>query len=127
MINKTIFYLALSAITLLALLPTHMLTAPIFSWWDKAQHATAFAVLAALGFAAFPNRLKRVVVGLVFYGGVIELAQLALGWRFGEWQDLVADMAGVLAWWALRTLWQKRRGGSQARGGEGVGERMAEL
>jgi VanZ family protein len=104
-----------------------MLTAPIFSWWDKAQHATAFAVLAALGFAAFPNRLKRVVVGLVFYGGVIELAQLALGWRFGEWQDLVADMAGVLAWWALRTLWQKRRGGSQARGGEGVGERMAEL
>ena len=45
---------------------------------------------------------------MVLYGVAIELAQLAVGWRFGEWQDVVADMAGVLAAWALRGLWLKR-------------------
>jgi len=32
-----------------------------------------------------------------------------VGWRFGEWQDLLADMVGVLAVGVARTLWQQRR------------------
>ena len=108
-INKTIFYLSLASVAVLALLPTDMLTAPVFNWWDKAQHAAAFAVLTALGFAAFAQRPGRVAVGLVFFGGAIELAQLAVGWRFAEWQDVLADTVGVLAVWFVSSLWQKRR------------------
>jgi VanZ family protein len=114
-LSKAFFCLALVAITVLALLPIDMLTAPVFNWWDKAQHAAAFALLTAMGLAAFPDRAGRVAVGLVFYGGAIELAQLAVGWRFGEWQDLLADTAGVLAVWAVRSLWPKRRTGGEAR------------
>jgi VanZ family protein len=107
--NQTMFGVALVTFTVLALLPSEMLTAPVFNWWDKAQHAAAFAVLTALGFAAFAHRPWRVVVGLVCFGAAIELAQLAVGWRFGEWQDLLADMVGVLAVGVARTLWQQRR------------------
>ena len=108
-ILKVLFGLALLSVMLLALLPTEMLTLPVFKWWDKVQHALAFGVLALLGFAAFPNRLGRVVMGLVLYGVAIELAQLAVGWRFGEWQDVMADTVGVVLAWALGHRWLKPR------------------
>ena len=102
---KLLFVSALVVTTVLALLPIEMLTAPVFNWWDKAQHALAFAVLGALGFAAFPSRPGRVALGLVLYGVAIELAQLAVGWRYGEWEDVVADTAVLALVWLLRRLW----------------------
>ncbi len=107
-ILKIVWFIALASIAVLALLPVDMLTSPVFNWWDKAQHALAFGVLAGLGFLAFPQRLGQVAVGLVFYGVLIELAQLAVGWRFGEWQDLVADFAGILVAWLAVRLWRQR-------------------
>ena len=109
---KLLFVSALVAITVLALLPIEMLTAPVFNWWDKAQHALAFAVLGALGFAAYASRPGRVVLGLVLYGIAIELAQLAVGWRFGEWEDVLADTFGVMAAWAFKPLWLRWRQGA---------------
>ena len=106
---KFLFVSALVAITVLALLPIEMLTAPVFNWWDKAQHALAFAVLGVLGFAAYPSRPARVVLGLVLYGIAIELAQLAVGWRFGEWEDVLADTAGLALVWRLRHGVLRRR------------------
>ena len=93
----------------LALLPVELLTSPVFNWWDKAQHALAFAVLSLLGFAAFPVRMGGMPLGMVLYGVAIELAQLAVGWRFGEWQDVLADITGVMVAWGLRRLWRKWR------------------
>ena len=106
---KLLFVSALVVTTVLALLPIEMLTAPVFNWWDKAQHALAFAVLGVLGFAAFPSRPGRVALGLVLYGIAIELAQLAVGWRFGEWEDVVADTAGLALVWLLRHVGLRRR------------------
>jgi len=106
---KFIFACVLTVVTVLALLPVEMLTSPVFDWWDKAQHALAFVVLSLLGFAAFPERVRRVALGMVLYGVAIELAQLALGWRLGEWQDVMADSAGILAAWSARSLWLKWR------------------
>ena len=105
---KFIFGSALIAVMVLALLPTEMLTAPVFDWWDKAQHALAFSVLTLLGFAALPGRMLPVVTGLVLYGVLIELAQLAVGWRFAEWQDVLADSVGVLLVWSANTAWTRR-------------------
>ena len=106
---KVLFFSALLSVTVLALLPVEMLTLPVFNWWDKAQHALAFAVLSMLGFAAFPARTSRVALGMVLYGLAIELAQLAVGWRFGELQDVLADITGVIVAWGLRSLWRKWR------------------
>lgn len=101
--------MALIGITVLALLPSEMLTAPVFNWWDKAQHALAFVVLTLMGFVAFPTQWMRVALWLMLYGVGLELAQLAVGWRFAEWQDVVADSVGVMLAVALRAglIWKK--------------------
>ena len=41
----------------------------------------------------------KVVAGLILWGGLIELMQLAAGWRYGEWIDWLADAIGVLTVW----------------------------
>ena len=72
-----------------------MLTAPIFDWWDKAQHAFAFLVLTCLGFFAYPNSGWRMVAGLLAFGILIEFMQYLTGYRFAELSDFLADLTGV--------------------------------
>ena len=66
-----------------------------FSFWDKAQHAFGFAVLAFSGLLAYPRRIPALIFGLALFGAGIECAQWLTGWRFGDWQDWVADCVGV--------------------------------
>ena len=87
--------LAMLGVTVLALLPVAHLQLPIFDWWDKAQHALAFAVLTGWALWLWPGAAWRVVVGMLAYGAGIELAQWAVGWRFAEWADWAADAVGV--------------------------------
>jgi VanZ family protein len=64
---------------------------------DKAVHFTTFYVLELLTLLAFPRtRLLAPVVGLVLFGGGIEIAQGFTGRDASLW-DLAADTAGVLA------------------------------
>ena len=94
--------LAMVAVMVLALMPAESLP-PVFDWWDKAQHALAFAVLTGWALLLWPQWAGRVVLGMLAYGAGIELAQWAVGWRFAEWADVMADAVGVLvAWLALR-------------------------
>ena len=98
------WYLAMVVVTLLALLPIEHLQLPVFDWWDKAQHALAFVVLTGWALLLWPHAAIRVALGMLAYGAGLELAQWAVGWRFAEWADLVADAAGVfvsssLVWW----------------------------
>ena len=62
------------ALNALALSPAPYLPPGLFDWWDKAQHAIGFGTLAVL----------------------IEVLQHLGGYRFGDWQDAVADGVGVL-------------------------------
>jgi VanZ family protein len=48
-----------------------------------------------------------VAIALLAFGGAIELAQAATGWRYGEWSDWLADAVGLAAGWAL--AWHPRR------------------
>lgn len=58
-----------------------------------------------LGFPAYPAQERRVLLGLLAAGLAIELAQAATGWRYGDWQDWVADAVGVgVAWGVWRLL-----------------------
>ncbi|MCB1975171.1 MAG: VanZ family protein [Burkholderiaceae bacterium] len=95
-------------VAVLSLLPTDYLPPPIFSLWDKAQHALAFTALAALGQQAYPRRRWQVLAGLLVFGGLIELAQAATGWRHGEWADWLADAVGLALGLALAAPWQRR-------------------
>ena len=72
------------AIALLSLLPGEILPPSLFIWWDKAQHALAFAVLSVLGQFAYMMERRLVLFGLMVYRALIEIAQHATGWRYGE-------------------------------------------
>jgi len=66
--------------------------------WDKLHHALAFTVLACVAeLAAWPRRRHRweVALGLLAWGGVIELVQSQLPTRSAEWGDLLADAVGI--------------------------------
>ena len=86
-------------VAVLTLLPADRLPpVPVFSWWDKAQHALAFGVLTLLARLGWPKgSVWRQALGLVGYGVLIEFAQAATGWRHGEVADALADAVGVVA------------------------------
>lgn len=101
------FWALLLCVAVLSLMPAAYLPAQVFSLWDKAQHALAFTALATLGLLAYPRQPWRVAIGLLAFGGAIELAQAATGWRYGEWTDWLADAVGLAAASAL--AWRPRR------------------
>ena len=39
--------------------------------------------------------------GILAYGGLIEVLQSFTGYRFAEWNDLLADAMGLLLGWSL--------------------------
>jgi VanZ family protein len=90
-------------INILALSPAPYLPPlDIFNWWDKAQHAIAFALLAVLAVLAYPEASRlRIAFLLIGQGVLIELLQYLGGYRFGDWQDAVADGVGVLVGLAM--------------------------
>lgn len=100
---RLIWFLAMSVVTALALLPPAHLQLSVFDWWDKAQHALAFAVLTVGALWLWPSAVWRVVPGMLAYGAGIELAQWLVGWRSAEWADWAADAVGV----ALAWLWMR--------------------
>lgn len=98
---RAAFWLACLAVAVLSLLPVEQLPPGVFDWWDKAQHALGFLVLAVLGLLGYAGFAGRVVLGLLGFGAVIEFAQAATGWRYGDWQDWLADAVGVAVAYAV--------------------------
>ncbi|MBV2132938.1 VanZ family protein [Pseudomonas sp. MAP12] len=69
--------------------------------WDKGNHVLAFSVLTFLGRMAYPDQRFRLLIGLFAYGVLIENLQLLTGYRFSEYQDLVADVVGMAVGYLL--------------------------
>lgn len=72
--------------------------------WDKSNHMLAFAVLAVLGLWGYPGRMAVLLLGLLAYGGLIEVLQSLTPDRFAEWADLLADAVGLLVGAGLASL-----------------------
>lgn len=87
--------------------------------WDKSNHALAFVVLTMLANLAFPGRTAGVVLGLMAYGGLIEILQSLTPNRLAEWADWLADGIGIAIGLTLyqlgRLLWRQFRGLSPQR------------
>ena len=69
------------------------------SSWDKLNHAMAFASLAFCGHWSLSSPRARwlaLPLALLAYGGAIELLQLQIPGRDGEWVDLLGDAVGIV-------------------------------
>jgi VanZ family protein len=98
------------AVAVLALVPTPPREMDL--GWDKLNHVFAFAVLAVC--AVFGWRSPRsarlaVLLALLAFGGAIELLQLQVPNRSGEWRDLGADAIGIGLGALLALLWLRYR------------------
>jgi VanZ family protein len=92
---KTAFWAAMALVGVLSLAPVTELPVQVFNIWDKAQHTGGFMLLTLLGGMAYSRLRGKVLMGLLVYGALIEVAQSATGWRNGDLLDLLADAAGV--------------------------------
>ena len=98
MMFKFLFWVGFIGLNALALSPAPYLPPfEVFNWWDKAQHAIGFGTLAVLAALAYPHVSKlRLGVLLCLQGVAIEVLQYWGGYRFGDWQDALADAVGVV-------------------------------
>jgi VanZ family protein len=96
------FWLCVMVVLVLSLMPTgpYMPT----TGWDKTNHLLAFSLMTVLGCRAYPFRTKTVLVGLLVYGGLIEVLQSFTTYRFAEWGDVLADASGLALGWILVSL-----------------------
>lgn len=101
------FWALLLTTLFLSLVPVQHLP-QAWSFWDKAEHAIAFAALAISALLAYPARMRHVVTGLVLLGVGIELAQALSGWRQGDWLDWLADCVGLALGALALQLWRAR-------------------
>jgi VanZ family protein len=80
--------------------------------WDKLNHLAAFGALGLCAVFGWRNsRAARlgVLVVLLAFGGTIELLQLQVPNRSGEWADLGADAIGIGLGALLALLWLRHR------------------
>ena len=96
------FWVCALAVLVLSLMPVvpHMPS----TGWDKSNHMLAFAVLAVLGLWGYPGRMVVLLLGLLAYGGLIEVLQSFTPDRFAEWADLLADALGLIVGAGLSRL-----------------------
>jgi VanZ family protein len=97
-----IFWSCAMVVLLLSLMPPvpHIPT----TGWDKSNHLLAFSVLAILGCRAYPAHIAVVLVGLLLYGGLIEVLQFFTPYRLAEWGDLIADGLGIIVGYGLQVF-----------------------
>ncbi|OGV72529.1 MAG: hypothetical protein A3B82_05290 [Methylophilales bacterium RIFCSPHIGHO2_02_FULL_57_10] len=100
-----IFWACLMVVLLLSLMPpvSNMPT----TGWDKTNHLLAFAFLFILGRQAYPGRNAAVLLGLLLYGGLIEVLQSFTPDHFAELGDLIADGLGLMIGWGLAVLFSE--------------------
>ena len=93
---QALFALELLAATWLFLVPSTSVPSTL-QFWDKAQHGLMFLVLSSTGCWAYRGRWRSVGIGLLLYGGLIEVLQATLtATRYGDMQDGFADAAGII-------------------------------
>jgi VanZ family protein len=70
-----------------------------FDPWDKLLHFITYAIFAVLAYRVFrgQRRFALACVGIIVYGGLIELIQSWMPGRFMSGYDFLANTLGVVA------------------------------
>ena len=74
------------------------------------EHVIAYCGTAALFTAAYPTRRTRIIIGLVGYAGVLELAQLWVPDRLASLFDFAGSSLGVVLGCLLGAFLARRSG-----------------
>ena len=93
---RVILVLLLACIAVLALMPAP--PSDFDTGWDKLNHWLAFGSLAFAACLSSPaSRTTRLLLllSLLGFGGLIEVAQSYVPGRSAEWADLLADAIGI--------------------------------
>ena len=90
---RAVLALLMAVVGWLALTPSPPPEASLLG--DKLNHFAAFASLAMAGFMGFQRRWVPVALGLLAYGGLIEVLQSVTPTRVADWIDLLADGIGI--------------------------------
>ena len=97
----SLIYLVFMTLLLLSsdpagLIGMHGRLLPVLQWLMPAAHLLSFLTLAVLVLGSrWPAPRWIMVLILVFYGGMTELAQYLVPTRTPEWQDWFMDLAGI--------------------------------
>jgi VanZ family protein len=76
--------------------------------WDKAEHATAWAVLTGAGLLLSTKRRWAVLLFAFLFGAAIEVLQATLPFgRDGDILDLTADTVGIAVAYAVWLVWRR--------------------
>lgn len=115
---RALLGLCLLAVTALSLMPDIGPEVP-HTGWDKSNHALAFVTLTLLACLAFSGRWQAIALGLMAYGGLIEILQSLTPHRLAEWADWLADGIGIAIGLAIfqfgRYVWRQASGLSPQR------------
>ena len=92
-----VFFLYTGLAAWLSLAPADNSTLPLLATWDKAMHATLYAVFALLGalLCSSPRQLVWLATAIFVYSGVLEIGQNFVPSRTMEILDLVANGLGI--------------------------------
>ena len=68
---------------------------------DKIAHVLVFFWMTYYGIRTYSKWVYCVLVGLCFYGLIIELLQGLTGWRMADGEDMLANLAGIGLGWTI--------------------------
>jgi len=95
-LRLALYGLAVAILLYMCLAPARDL--PTVNIWDKAEHATAWLVLAGVGLILFPRRPVSVGLFALGIGVLVELLQATpLIARDADVRDVLADSVGIAA------------------------------
>lgn len=96
------FWCCCLIVVVLSLPPTGAADVDFSGFWGKMQITMTFAGLTVLGLIAYPDKAKWLVIGLIAMGLLIELIQSFAPWQYGDPDDLLAVMTGIVF---VRVFW----------------------
>ena len=98
--------LCFTAITVLSLWPAESL--PSVPGTDKTHHLIAYACLVFPAALSKPKHWLLIALLFISWSGIIELVQPYVN-RYGEWLDMLANVAGIACGVIIATLLNRWR------------------
>lgn len=105
---QTLFWLCLIGTIFLSLMPV-IGGEQLFELQDKVGHSSIYAALFFLCASAYGHRYSLGLLALVLaaFGLSMEIAQSMTSYRQGDHWDMLANLSGILAVWAVMA-WRRK-------------------